>query len=30
MANLYNESNYPEKLVAFLDILGFRDLVMQG
>lgn len=29
MANSYSESNYPHKLVAFLDILGFKDLVMQ-
>ncbi|HHT9112390.1 MAG: hypothetical protein HZA47_03950 [Planctomycetes bacterium] len=30
MVNSYNESNYPDKLVAFIDILGFKDLVMQG
>lgn len=29
MANSYSESNYPHKLVAFLDVLGFKDLVMQ-
>ena len=29
MSNSYNESNYPDKLVAFLDILGFKNLVMQ-